>query len=92
MLLLCCIVYLCIVVCSCIVYFSYSGMEERLCRMPEFKLINQSINQSTDGTKTMARYLGNRNDAMYEIDTSALKYLSLSESCQWKVTLLYIWL
>ena len=38
------------------------------------------------------RCLGNRNDAMYEIDTSALKYLSLSESCQWKVTLLYIWL
>ena len=45
MLLLCCIVYLCIVVCTCIVYFSYSGMEERLCRMPEFKLINQSISQ-----------------------------------------------
>ena len=41
MLLLCCIVYLCIVVCSCIVYFSYSGMEERLCQMPELKLINQ---------------------------------------------------
>ena len=47
---------------------------------------------TTDGAKTMARCLGNRNDAMYEIDTSALKYLSLSESCQWKVTLLYIWL
>ena len=28
--------------------------------------------------KTMARCLGNRNDAMDEIDTSALKYLSLS--------------
>ena len=41
-----CICVLCIVVCTCIVYFSYSGMEERLCRMPEFKHINQSINQS----------------------------------------------
>ena len=28
--------------------------------------------------KTMARCLGNRNDTMDEIDTSALQYLSLS--------------
>ena len=30
------------VVCTCIVYgnFVYSGMEERLCQMPEFKQIN----------------------------------------------------
>ena len=58
MLLLCCIVYLCIVVCSCIVYFSYSGMEERLCRMPEFKLINQSINHGKDiGVRAYEKFL-----------------------------------
>ena len=37
------------VACTCIVCcnFVYSGMEERLCRMPEFKYINQikSINR-----------------------------------------------
>ena len=27
-------------------YVIYSGMEERLCQMPESKLLNQSINQS----------------------------------------------
>ena len=37
------------VACTCIVCcnFVYSGMEERLCRMPEFKYINQiKSNQS----------------------------------------------
>ena len=45
------------------------------------RLAENLLQMTTDGVKTMAKYLGSRNDAMDDIGTSALQYLSLPESC-----------
>ena len=57
------------------------GKVVQLRRIKDCRLAENLLQTTTDGVKTMAKYLGSRNDAMDDIGTSALQYLSLPESC-----------